>query len=797
MLMSYIKGSFLSIKKNIFNSFNAIINLSIGYLVFLLLLSFCMYYYQYDRNNVNKHWYRIRTDKLSNGKCIEKSAEFNADLLPIIKKEIPEIKDDLIIKKNQLEARFVNTKGNIVPIGQTPFSSVSIINYYNLKFLHGDPLNSLVENPLIISKSFAIKYFGKVNVVGEPLKLFNKTFRNVNGVFDDIPQNVHYWSDSFVLYKDEYKDKEKLSGMSHVCLFIPQEKDIKLVENKINNIIKKFKNSDQTINSCHLDPVCNMHYIQDLINDKPTSNKYLVLACFFVSLLLLIAVYLNSINLNTLIWQKRLNEFIFRKTLGASGFDLFKQLLTEFSIVNVISFGLFFILYYYLRDLFGLWINHDLREYYLFKNSDVSLIFFSILILGFVISLIPIIKFSNYKNIREQDRVRNKKSGNNLILCFQTAISTLFILSSLIVYTQINKIKNLDLGFDTKNLIEYKYMASNNISFPITSIEALKLTLSKFNEIDRYSTSINSCINTSYSSTSSQIKIDDKEYNSLVNMNVVSEDYFKVMKIKILQGETSEFKPFKYTDNVLDIAINNTFKNNFFAKENPIGKKFVIFFSDGYNPVTYSVTVKAVISDVKNQSLFNKTLPSFYILSPDVEYIQVFYKDGQKESLIKKLDLELNKLSKDYFYYPKRIDVKHEINKFYEHDVLFMNLIILLAILCSLITFLGIYSISSLHIFSNLKEIAIYKVNGAEFKHIYQIYFIKYFMICIEGYLAGSILAYFILDMFLSRFTIIISHLWFFYLLCFTIMMVLVNLPVFFIIKNAYKKSPSKYLNNE
>jgi hypothetical protein len=96
-----------------------------------------------------------------------------------------------------------------------------------------------------------------------------------------------------------------------------------------------------------------------------------------VAVLFLLTAYPNFININSLIRQKRNNEFLFRKNLGATRYYIIKQLFTKYSILYIMS-SLAFLLFFSLsKYIFNQWINLNLNNYHIFNHyrQPVALLF--------------------------------------------------------------------------------------------------------------------------------------------------------------------------------------------------------------------------------------------------------------------------------------------------------------------------------------------------------------------------------------------------------------------------------------
>ena len=804
MLFKYLKSSFMSIRNNKLIACNAIISLSVGFLIFTLLLAFCLYYYDYDKQVDNhENWYRLRKSSITPDFQETNSTKFFYNLLPAIQAEIPEIEEFIVYESFKINLRFTNKDGDIVDVGGLPFVSKNFIEHYNLKFIYGDPYNTEYENmPFVVSRSYAMKYFGREDVVGEKI-FINKTWPRfvIAGVYDDIPENYHLKDNAFRFKIFESDDDEKFQ-QSHVRVRISDKSKLSEVQEKITQYLSQFEQETSSKFIAKLDPIHKIHFIQGLDYDLKTMNINIVHASLLVAILLLITAFLNFINLNSLIWQKRSNEFLFRKTLGASRYDIIKQLFTEYSLLYIISLAVFLVLFYFSNEIFNQWINLNLGNYQLFNNMITIQIFIYIFIFGWLISFISIIKFAKFNEISEETRAKSKRVGNNFILFIQIAVSVVFVISAIIIYNQSKMIKNFDIGFAKDNLVEYSLFTSDKYGHHYPSFERVVSELKNIPEIEKFTYSGNSVITKNFESTDNlsnvkgKLVIYDTEYFEEYSFFGISSGFPKTLGIRVLFGTLENFIPYNQDEpeDVNDIIVNKVFMDKFFPNSNPVGRTFSFISDVG----TETYTIKAVLDNVYFQSIYKELKPTYYGISDIMaNYFQIYFREGMADIGIEKTDKVFNDASSETLLFPVRINVAQSIDEYYAEDNLYLTIIMILAIISTLIALFGVYGISSLHIFSKLKEISIHKINGAGIKDIFKIFGKSYIIITTAGFITGSLLAWYITDIFLKQYSVIIDNLYLYYGVSFLIISTCVFIPVFFNISKAYFSQTAKYLNNE
>jgi putative ABC transport system permease protein len=163
--------------------------------------------------------------------------------------------------------------------------------------------------------------------------------------------------------------------------------------------------------------------------------------------LILILSGINFINLNTAQASQRAKEVGVRKALGSSKGKLVLQFLLEAFIVYITAFIISLVLLELLLPVYGKFLKKEKGR----RDSYLSLYFPYCSCLCIFSGIIPALYLSNFRPIQTLKgnfaRSRHGVWLRNAILSLQLIISSFFIISSLIIYTQVNYMMNKDLGF--------------------------------------------------------------------------------------------------------------------------------------------------------------------------------------------------------------------------------------------------------------------------------------------------------------------------------------------------------------
>ncbi len=794
MINQYLRILVKNIKKDCLNSSFAIISFSIGLIVFALISSYVLFHLEYDSSmNDAEHWYRLRVSETKKNAQTVDYAGFYGSVMSQLINEVPEIKEYTLRSDYHFQLKFTDKNNNIIPLAMNScFATPNYLKLLNLKYLYGDADSSFSKlNDLVISKSYALKYFGKVNAIGEKVFLRSNELLKVSGVFEDMPDNSHYKIDAFrVNIKSLHEDKELNLSKENIFIRITDKNKVPNVEKKINQFLKEYDTSSQVKRVSHIDPIRKVHFIQNLIGDFKTKNLSFIYALGLLAFFLLISAYLNFYNLLNLSWKKRISEFVNRKILGASKKDIIQQIMTEYSVSYIITIMLSVILYFSIKAFFYQYSEVNCFAYELFTNVKISLLMMMIVIILWFFGFIPASQMANIEVNNEIEKVKKKNSYFKYILFSQIFISAFFIFIALLTYAQINFIRHYDLKYDYKNLLQYSQKCAEISDY--VSPKVLRQELEKIPEINSVTMTVIDLVDIlpleAYLYTIASSEVNGKEINGNVLICPVSKDFFINMKIKVLKGDANEVMPVS-RDGKSDYAmLSQSAARLFFPNIEALNKKMKM----------PNATVKVIIDDVHFEPLYQQMIPKVYVYTDFMfNYIQLRYKEGTKDIVIKKANKVFDRLTHNNVFYYDYVDVEEKINEYYKDDILLFNLIVFFALICSVIAIMGIYSISSLHIFSQMKDIAIHKVNGAEMLDIFKRYFKFYAILGGSAWLSASAFSLYLLDIYMHKFKVQMKYTYLLLILSFAICFLMILIPLYLNVKKAYKSDASIYLNND
>ena len=208
MIKNYIKSAFRSLAKNKGFTVINILGLALGLATCLLIVFYVVDELSYDRFNENANRiYRVNADL----KLGDNEQQYAGTMPPLAKtliNEYPDVENAVRLKKAEINIKKGNE--NIIE-NDVIFADPAVFDVFTLPLLDGDRSSALKSpNTVVISKSAAIKYFNKVDVIGQKLDLPNYAILTITGVMEDMPKQSHFYAD-FIMSMASYKD----SGSNH------------------------------------------------------------------------------------------------------------------------------------------------------------------------------------------------------------------------------------------------------------------------------------------------------------------------------------------------------------------------------------------------------------------------------------------------------------------------------------------------------------------------------------------------------------------------------------------------------
>lgn len=747
--MSFIQLQYRRAKKNILYTILLLFIFSIGFSLFYSSWNYFYYESNFDEfiENSDQVYRLVSSSKLNQKKYGRSSPE----IVNIIRDNVPEVNS--ITNFRYLYGRSVEIENqkrilkNFILV-DSAFSKVFVSNKFK-KLQYIKPGNIYFSDKEADILGFNEDQFEvKLILTGNKEKLLK-----YGGAFGEIPGNSNLSINALGFLSDlDVRSIGKLSGFNmtdvNVYLRLKDGVEKSQAEAKINSIINEKTNDEYKYNII-LQELKDIHTNNDVLwNTAPQVNKKLLVSCLFGGIILLVLLTTNYTlhSLNQIITRK--NEIIIRKVLGASNSTILKSIIAEAFLFFMFVILIMTVSHFYLYK-YGIY-KHTM-QFSAFGISPVFSIF--ILLIAFLLISISTggLTYIIVHKKNTFNSVRYKTNGGvkvNYILGLQSFVFIVLLFASFSFIKQLQFIQsNSTLGFIKEDCI--------SITLPDRDIASkysvLKEELISFNGITAVSASnVSSPVYSarmagfkSYTDEKTGKKrgymktgafTDDEliEYDTYTYMDV-DYDFIETMGLNLIQG-----KGFNINEGSDGIIVNEEYIKRKQIK-NPLRNKHRLIDED--------VKILGVVENFYNNNVKSKVYP--HVLSINsrnsrLRQVIVRFENDRKKEVLNYIAMVWEKVTKDnrfeYFF------TEDQVNEEFKSDREFAKFLLWMVGITLMITFFGIISFLVYSTNSNLKQISIHKIMGANNWGIMKYLLKEYFYSTSIAVILGFITSYFLMQ---------------------------------------------------
>ena len=791
MFTSIFKIAVRNLVRDISYSLINILGLTIGITGSLFLIL-----YVYDDLSFDR--YHEKTDRIYriSSKITEPDDAFDwavtqMPLSPQIKQDYPEVEEStrLIQSGRHLykyeEAEFFEE--------EVSYTDSTVFDIFTWPLVEGDPKTALTKpNSIVLTRSFSERYFGNESPIGKVLEREDNNSYTVTGLIEDIPKTSNYRL-SALISRNSLPGDFGSWGSFHIYTFIllREGADYKALEAKLPEMYKNYMAEifeRMGINIVYeLLPITRIHLYSDFEGEPvPVGNIQFIYIFIVIIVFLLTIACINYMNLATARSTKRSKEVGIKKVAGSSSKALIWQFISESLVLTLISLAISLLLCYLLLPVFnnisGKFIDFSIIAHPVILLSLLAVTIFT----GLAGGCYPALYLSGFNPV-EILRGQLRISGSSLtvrkiLVIIQFTLSTAMVISTWIVYNQLNYLKNKDLGFIKENVITLRLTTPEMVKNLSVFKEAV-LTRPGILSIG----SANASIGFGTGKNVIRVETDEGMTERGINNFQADHDFIKSLGITILEGrDFSEDIP---SDTIRGVIINETLAKRLNWND-PIGKK-VQFFGD----TTSFATVVGLIKDYHQFGLYNE-MESLMILYYPTCYVVFIRTDGN--DLEGKIEFIKEKWNEMYPGFPFDYNLLEEdFDEQFRADEKRGIIYAFFAILTVLIACLGLFGLASFVTEQRTKEVGIRKVFGAEVSNIVNMMLKSYLYLAGISILIASAISYYFAKKWLESFVYRVDIKWTTFLLAALVTILITLLTVSLHTIRTGNLNPAESLRNE
>ncbi|MEI9920699.1 MAG: ABC transporter permease [Bacteroidota bacterium] len=633
--------------------------------------------------------------------------------------------------------------------GQFYLSDSTVFNMFTYDFIAGDPKHALdAPFSLVISETIAKKYFGDASVALSQSLVNdqNETFK-VTGVIRDVPRNSHFRFEGLMSSSTRAQFQGSWGNFgSTTYIELPTGYDIAKMQPVFDKIIKEHVKPvfDQYgINVKYgLQPILDIHLHSKIADEAEEGGdiSYIYIFSAVAAFMILIAC-INYMNLATARSTGRAKEVGLRKVMGSARGQLIAQFLTESVVVTLIALSLSLVVIYVALPAFNTLANKQLPFSYVLQTplllSLVGLVIFT----GILGGSYPAFYLSSFSPLSVLKGRLASKGGSAFfrksLVVIQFALSIFMLISTLIVYDQLQFLREKDLGFDKENVVRIRA----NGQIPRPQMEELLASLKRVPSvvsIGRADASPGEGIGKGI------FKVEDAEGKMVdrgVDLYGSDYDFMDALGMEVVLGRG--FSKDNPGDTTFSVLVNESMVSRMGWKD-PLGKRFTI---DGDE---FNRQVVGVVKDYNQASLYDPIEPMMIYLNPNPPNVFVRLAPGDPRVSVDALEQQWKQVFPNQPFEYNFLDA--DLDSQYEADKKRSQIFTAFSGLTIVIACLGLLGLAAYTTEQRTKEIGVRKVIGASVNGLVLLVSKEFFVLVIIGTILAFPAAWLVTDRWLRNF---------------------------------------------
>jgi putative ABC transport system permease protein len=718
MIKNYFKTTLRSFRKNKGYSFLNIFGLAIGIACAGLIFLWAEDELTFDNVNVKKdRLYSVKINKSYAGSLYTMGST-PRPMAASLKAEIPGIVNAARISDGDERMLFSFENKSLYAIGR--YTDSSLFSMLTLRFLEGSAKTAFAKlYSIVITEKAAKKFFGEEkNVVGKTVRTDNKQEFVVTGVLKDLPENstLHFeWLAPYQIVTEQVQarlgNKSDEFNWGSYGPFTYVELDAKANAAAINRQLKDYihHKEPKENSAAFLFPMRDWRLYDEFANGKQTGGGRIeqMRMLSIIAWIILFIACINFMNLATANSQRRAKEVGVRKVLGAGkrglitqfiGEALFMSLLATFAAIIIIAFAL---------PAFNTLMQKQLSLHLNNPFHIVALLIITI-ICGLVAGSYPSLYLSSFNPTLVLKGLKLKTGSAALIrkglVVVQFTVSVVFIISTIIVYMQIQHVKNRKLGFNKDNLAEIDMQHDISKSF-----FSIKQDLLQTGVVQNAAMSDHVTIYGGNSDNRFTWQGKPKDNELDITFRNVSPEFISTSGMHIIEGRDFKSDAAAESSNII---ITQSMEK-IMGKESAIGK--IIQSPRGNEDGVFTnMTVVGVVSDYVYGNMYGQSGPVIFFCKAGTDANLVYVRmkpQNNTENALAKIEGVMKKYNPAYPFEYKFVD--DQFNKMFFNEMLISKISGVFAALAIIISCLGLFGLSAYTAEQRTKEIGVRKVLGA------------------------------------------------------------------------------------
>jgi putative ABC transport system permease protein len=509
-----------------------------------------------------------------------------------------------------------------------------------------------------------------------------------------------------------------------------------------------------------------------------------------IALFILLIACINFMNLATARSANRSREVGVRKVMGSSRRGLINQFITESFLTCLLAMILAVALTLTCLPYFNSLIGQTIDASLLRSPSVILMLIVLVLVVGLLSGSYPAFYLSAFRPalvLKGGKGTSVKKSiFRNSLVVFQFTASIILISGTIVVYKQLEYIREKDLGYNREHIL-----IIGNTSQLGKRLESFRNSLLQLKGIEKITVSGYLPVNY-YRSNDSFFSTPSLQTESAISMQnwTIDEDYISTMGMQLLEGRNfSKSLPADSSALIL-----NESAAKFFGNKDILDKRFYRLMNMETRAIK-EYHVIGVVKDFNFSSLRESVKPLAFVYGSDQGNLNLKINTADVTSLLDEIEEQWKAVGVELPFEYSFMD--EDFNRLYANEKKIGTLFTVFASLSILISCLGLFGLANFITEQRTKEIGIRKVLGASVSGIATLLSKDFLRLVLISIVFASPVAYYIMSAWLQGFAYRVNMKWWVFITSGLIAVLIAVVTVSFQAIKAAKSNPVNSLRTE
>ena len=650
------------------------------------------------------------------------------------------------------------------------FGDSTTFDVFTFPLLRGDPETALLEpNTVVLTESTARKYFGQDDPMGKTIRVDDEFDYEVTGVMADMPENSHFHFDFLGALGTLGGSRNPMwvSNNFRTYFILDESHTPEALEAKFPSMVEKYAGPqvEQILNitleqfyasggrfEFHLQALTDIHLHSNLGYEiEPNGDIAYVYAFSIIAFLILLIACINFMNLATARSANRAKEVGVRKVLGSNRRQLTLQFLMESMLLSALALVVALVLAAALLPVFNNLSGKTLEIDY-FDGFLLTVVLGMAAGMGLLAGSYPAFFLSSFRIVdvlKGQRQAGLKSSGlRSGLVVFQFVISIALMITTAMVYRQVDYVQSKRLGFDKEHVVVLERFDALG-----PQQEAFKQQIQQHpNAVS--AAAANTLPGRNFGDTSFFPEGAPPEQLRNIRLLVTDFDLLETLNLDVIEGRA--FSRDLSTDSTAVVLNEAAVKEFGWSITKAVGKRLV---SPGFTQNdTQFLTIIGVVRDFHFQTLRDEIRPLGLFIGRNLSYLAVRIRPDDIPGTLAAFETQWQTFAPEQPFTYSFLD--RDVNALYQADQRTGSLFGTFALLAIVIACLGLFGLAAFTAEQRTKEIGVRKVLGASVGGIVVLLSKEFTRLVGIAFVVAAPLAYLAMDRWLQDFAFRVDLAW-------------------------------------